>query len=82
MAEVIRACKENDISFFADFELDENEENGALYCTSGALLSTKHEMIALLARCTESGGVNIDKFCLALIKKYGPGNSIFLHRHD
>lgn len=78
MKQIIATCKENDIKFFADFELD----NG-MYAKS--VISNKNEghiimtVYDILSQCKEEGGVNVDKFCLSLIRLLGSGSSIYLN---
>jgi hypothetical protein len=74
MEEVIRICNENNISFFADFVVkDEDDELLSVSC--GRLEAQKHRMMNALARCGDEQ-VNLDTFLFWVDKNFDISQSV------
>lgn len=78
MKQIIQICQDNDINFFADFCIGENQTD---YCSSHSARSdgtfSKYNLLNMLSQCAEAGGMNMDKFLLAVKKNYPRNTSSF-----
>lgn len=74
MEQVIKICNENNISFFADFVVkDEDEE--LLNVSCGRMEAQKHRMMYALARCGNEQ-VDLDKFLFWVDKNFDISQSV------
>lgn len=77
MTEIIKICKEHEITIFSLFQYDKTE-----FCKT-YIPNEPHmlfNLINIMHQCIEEKGVNIDKFLFSIMRLYPNTSSMCLHQ--